>query len=125
MRSTALLAVVLALQGCSFAFVRGPSSTTELTDPAATHCTESGFMPGLDALTGALTLAGAVGGVITEHTSADGKPKDFGLYYGLPLVALGIIYLASATFGTNRVEDCVEVKERTKPAPVEPVPATE
>jgi hypothetical protein len=122
MRPTALLAAALALPGCSFALVRGPSSTVDLASPAATHCTESGFFPGLDALTGALALAGSVTGVIVEHTSTDGRPKDFGLYYGLPLVALGIVYLASATFGTNRIEDCVEVKSRTAPPVVTPVP---
>jgi len=128
MRGTAVLACALLLGGCSFAFVRGPASTAELSDA---RCTESGFFPGLDALAGAAAIGTAVGGTIIEHTSDDGHPKDFGLYYGLPLVAVGIAYLAAATFGTNRVEDCQEVKQRVKqveivrPVPADPTPIRE
>ncbi len=116
MRLTALV----LLGGCSFAIVRGPASTAELADA---HCTSTGFFPAVDALAGAAAFGTAVGGTIIEHTSDDGHPKNFGIYYGLPLVVVGIVYLAAATFGTNRVEDCQEVnRQRAKQEVVRPVP---
>jgi hypothetical protein len=56
-----------------------------------------------------LGVAGAVGGEIADHLSA--HPIDhFELYLGLPALVAGIVYLASASSGTDKVESCVATK---------------
>lgn len=123
-----LVASACALAGCSFALVRGPTAKAPGTDPAQIKCTSSSIIPALDALGGAAAI-GAVGtGLILEHTSEDGKPENFTLYYAAPLLAVAIAYFWAASFGTDHVEKCREVKEtagtpsRWQTQPIEPAP---
>ena len=121
MRSAAL-AVLLA--GCSFVGVRGPSGKIDpdTTDRRSIKCTESDVLPALDAIGGAAALLAAGGGIILEHTSDDGEPKHFTLYYAGPLVALAIVYFSSGTFGTNRISRCSELREaKSTIIPVTPI----
>jgi len=114
------LILVLA-SGCSFLGVRGPSAPTELiANPGQVHCTDSDLLPELDALAGVATISVAGGGVILQHTSDDGAPRHFDLYYAPLLLAASILLWSSASFGTNRVEHCREVMERA--AAVPPIP---
>lgn len=99
--------------GCSFAGVRGPARTVEPpTDPSAIHCTESGVLPALDALGGAAAISVIGGGILLEHTSEDGEPEHFTAYYAGPLLAVAIAYFWSASFGTDRITRCTELKEQ-------------
>ena len=101
LRSLALVACA----GCSYFAVRGPSPTASGSDVS---CTEDSTLPALDAITGALAIAGGVGGEIVDQTSH--PINRYELYYGLPAVVLGLVLLVSASNGTNKVESCREVK---------------
>ena len=106
---------MVALAGCSFIGVRGPSGRVGLVpdDPDKIKCTESSLLPSLDALGGALAIAGAGGGIISEQVGEEGKPENFTKYYAGPLIALAIVYFASASFGNTRVTWCTDIKERS------------
>ena len=85
------------------------------------------MLPALDALGGAAALGVMGGGILLEQTSEDGEPEHFTLYYAGPLLAVAIVYFASATFGTNRVSRCTELREsavrvRDAVRPIEGVP---
>jgi hypothetical protein len=112
----ALLALVAT--GCSFVAVRGPSTRIGLLpdDPAKLKCSDNSLFPSLDALAGAAAIAVAGGGVVLEQTSEDGEPEDFTKFYAGPLVALGIIYFVSASFGNRRITWCDDAKERIRKA---------
>ena len=78
--------------------------------------------PSLDSLVGAAAFATVIGGTIYEYTSDDANPKRFELIVGLPLVVVGILYFASGSYGTNRVEHCREVKDKAREfAPIMPI----
>ena len=115
--AAAIIAVLSSSTGCSFVGVRGPKLTEPVDaagnpiDPKTIHCTESDILPALDALGGAGALAVAGGGIILEKTSDDGSPKHFTAYYAGPLVALAVLFFYSASFGTDRVSRCTELKE--------------
>jgi hypothetical protein len=98
----------LACTGCSFFAVHGPSPTASGTDAS---CTSDGTLPALDAVAGALAIAGGVGGEIVDQTSH--PIHRYELYYGLPAVVLGIVLLVSASNGTDKVESCQAVKTNT------------
>jgi hypothetical protein len=105
--------VVVVLAGCSFVGVRAPARTTEpAKDPAAVHCSDSGILPALDALGGAAAISVIGGGVLLEHTSDDGEPEHFTRNFAGPLLAVAIAYFWSASFGTDRIERCSELKEQ-------------
>jgi hypothetical protein len=105
---------LLLLGSCSFVGVRGPSDRVGALpeDPAKLSCTESAFLPSLDALGGALAFAAAGGGVILEQGSSDGEPENFTKYYAGPLAAAGILYFIAASFGNTRITWCTDAKER-------------
>jgi hypothetical protein len=116
MRSHRLvLGLVTCLTACSFAGVRGPSSRVGLVpnDPSELKCTESALLPSLDALGGALAISAAGGGILIEQTSEDGSLDNFTKYYAGPLIAAGILYFVSASFGNNRITWCTDAKERS------------
>jgi uncharacterized membrane protein YqgA involved in biofilm formation len=100
------LGLALALAGCSLFAVQGlPESYNATT----VTCTESDLVPSLDAVGGVLAIAGAVGGEfvtqLTDHTVS-----HYELFYGLPLVVVGIVYLVAAGKGTAKVQRCRAVK---------------
>jgi hypothetical protein len=109
-----LAAVLVVASGCSFVAVRGPSKRIGLLpdDPAKLKCSDNSLFPSLDALGGAAAIAVAGGGIVLEQTSEDGKPEDFTKFYAGPLVALGILYFVSASFGNKRITWCSDAKER-------------
>lgn len=112
----ALAACAAIASGCSFIGVQGPGALPDPSPPAdQIHCTTADFLPSIDALAGAGALVAAAGGTIIEHTSESGSPHDFGKYYMLPLVAVGIVYFVAASTGTHRVEQCEVAKDRTLP----------
>lgn len=116
MRLTASCAVLAVLAtGCSFVGVRGPSNRVGLVpeDPDDLTCTESTLLPSLDALGGALAISVAGGGIIIEQTSDEGDLEDFTKLYAGPLVALGILYFVSASWGNNRITWCTDARERS------------
>ncbi|MEO8705857.1 MAG: hypothetical protein ABI867_37850 [Kofleriaceae bacterium] len=122
MRLTAL--AVLALGGCSFVGVRSPKPQT---DPPTypVKCNDSGILPALDALGGAAAISVMGGGIILERTDEDHDPQHFTLYYAGPLLALAVVYWASASFGNTRTSRCSDMKEaasRTQEVvrPIEP-----
>ncbi|HEY1816571.1 MAG TPA: hypothetical protein VGG74_29695 [Kofleriaceae bacterium] len=106
-RSLALVASVSCMMGCSFFAVHGP---TQAADGSAsdTSCTQSGTIPALDAIVGALAIGGSVGGEIVDQTSH--PIHRYELYYGLPALIAGIVLLYSASSGTDKVEACQAVK---------------
>ena len=113
-------AALVLLAGCSFIGVQGPGPIPDPRPPAdQIRCTDSDFLPSIDALGGAAAIAAAAGGVIIEHTSATGAPHDFTKYYMTPLVLVGIVYFIAASRGTHRVEQCQAAKDLSLP-PVEP-----
>jgi hypothetical protein len=108
----ALLVACSMLGGCSFLLVKDPPRVPAGTDPAKVDCTSSSVIPGIDALGGAAAIAAAAGGVVLEHTSSDGEPKRFDLYFAGPLVVLGVIYFYAAAGGTDAVEACQKIKAK-------------
>ena len=112
--------VACALAGCSFVGVRAPvHRDPPVQDPALITCTESSLLPSLDAVAGSFAVAAAVFGGVAEQTEAhDSVPAHFTKYYVGPLLVLGIAYLWSASFGTDRVEHCVDVKAAVIPGVV-------
>ncbi|MBV8757891.1 MAG: hypothetical protein JO257_11460 [Deltaproteobacteria bacterium] len=112
-------ALLVLLAGCSFIGVHGPGALPDPLPPAEQiHCTTDDLLPSVDALGGAAALAAAVGGVIIEHTSASGEPRDFTKYYMTPLIVVGIVYFVAASHGTDKVETCQAAKDRS-PIPVQ------
>ena len=110
------LAASSLVAGCSLIGVRGPGALPDPPPPPdQIDCTTADFLPSIDALAGAGALVAAVGGTLIEHTSESGAPHDFTKYYMLPLVAVGIVYFASASAGTHRVEQCEVAKDRSLP----------
>ena len=107
-------AFVLALTGCSFVGVRGPSDRMGLLpdDPSKLKCTESAFFPSMDALGGAAAFAVAGGGVIIEQASDDGDLENFTKYYAGPLVAIGVLYFIAASYGNERITWCTDARDR-------------
>ncbi len=106
----ASLAACSMLAGCSFVLVKDPPRVAPGTDPAKVNCSQSSLIPGIDAIGGAAAIAAAAAGVVLEHTSSDGSPKRFDLYFAGPLVVLGIIYFYAASGGTDAVEACQKIK---------------
>ena len=100
---------LLLVTGCSFALVREPHRGPPV------RCTESSVIPAIDALAGGAAIAAMGGGILLEHTSDDGKPEHFTLYYAAPILALAIVYFYSASFGTDRVAKCQELKQLPTP----------
>lgn len=114
MRSLLASVLFVTVTGCSFVGVRGPARTTEPpTNPDAIRCTESGVLPGLDALGGAAAIALVGGGVIDEITSEDGS-ETFDILYAAPVLALGLAYFYSASWGNDRTTRCTELKEQAR-----------
>jgi hypothetical protein len=99
--------VSLALSGCSFFLVKGPPETY---DRGTVSCTTSDVVPAIDSLAGVLALSGAVTGeVVTQAT--EHKVEHYELYYALPLIVTGIVYLVAASHGTGKVTECHAAKE--------------
>jgi hypothetical protein len=98
---------LLSCMGCSFFAVRGPTQT-DSAGSADVSCTQSGTIPALDAIVGALAIGGAVGGEIVDQTSH--PIHRYELYYGLPALVAGIVLLYSASNGTDKVEACQAAK---------------
>lgn len=119
MRACSLL-VACALTGCSFVGVRGPVHTAVPTqDPKSIKCTDSSLLPSVDAVLGSIGVGAAIFGSIVDQTVAHTDlPDHFTKYYAGPLVVLGLAYLWSASFGTNRVEACTDAKAAVIPAAV-------
>jgi hypothetical protein len=120
-------ALAVTVSGCSFIAVRGPVHTTEtIQDPALVKCTESSLLPSLDAVAGVIAAGGSIFGTIVDQTnSSTHLPDHFTAYYAGPLLALGIAYLWSASFGTDRVEACHDAKAAViPPAVVKPIDMT-
>jgi len=107
-------ALLVALTGCSFIAVRGPSDRMGILpdSPSKLKCTESAFLPGMDALGGAAAFAIAGGGVIIEQASDDGDLDNFTKYYAGPLVAAGILYFIAASYGNERITWCTDARDR-------------
>jgi len=106
------ICVLALLAGCSFVGVRAPSRSSDpsTADPSAIRCNDSGLLPGLDALGGAAAIALTGGGILYEHTTD--KADHFTKYYAGPSLALAILYFYSASFGTDRISRCSDLKER-------------
>ena len=100
---------ILLCHACSYAGVNGP--TGETTPTTIVSCTDSDVFPAIDSLIGVLAIAGSVGGEIADHLATN--PIDhFELYIGLPALVTGIIYLMSASSGTDKVEACQAAKQQ-------------
>ena len=98
--------LALSLAGCSFFFVKPPP---EAYDAKTLVCTDGDVLPSVDSATGVLSIATAVGGeFVTQLT--DHKLDHYELVLGLPLVAIGIAYLVSASYGTHAVQRCRAIK---------------
>ncbi|MCX5743447.1 MAG: hypothetical protein NT062_13215 [Proteobacteria bacterium] len=82
------------------------------TDPSTVHCSTSAALPSLDAIGGAAAIAASAGGTLYEGVSDNADFKNFKYYYALPLLAVGIAYMWSASYGTDHVEACTEYKEK-------------
>jgi hypothetical protein len=105
--SVRTLGLVLALGGCSFFLVKGPPNEYV---PATVQCTDSDVVPSIDAVGGVFAIAGAVGGeFVTQLT--DHKVDHYELFYALPLVVAGIVYLVASSHGTEKVTSCRAAKE--------------
>lgn len=119
MRALALVAAC-SVTGCSFIGVRGPVHTaTPVQDPSLVRCTDSSILPSLDAVAGVLGAGAALFGTIVDQTDAHTDlPNHFTAYYAGPLLVAGIVYLWSASYGTNRTEACTEAKQAVIPAAV-------
>ena len=101
-----LFAALLAVAGCSYFAVHGPPASY---DPKTVTCTDSDLVPSIDSLTGVLAIAGAVGGEITVEATSH-TVNNYELFYGLPLLVAGIVYLVAAGNGTDKVEKCTAAK---------------
>jgi hypothetical protein len=116
------VACACALGGCSFIAVRGPvhsHAATPIQDPSLIRCTDSAVLPSLDAVTGSLGVGAALFGGIVDQTSAHTDlPDHYTRDFAGPLLAIGIAYLWSASFGTDRVEACVDAKAAVIPKAV-------
>lgn len=110
MRSAAVVA--LFATGCSFFLTKGPGAVKPGDDPKKNPCTESSIIPSLDALAGAAAIGVDAGGILLEAVRENHEPKNFVYYFGAPLLALGIAYFWSASYGTDHVEACTEYKEK-------------
>ena len=108
-------AALALLAGCSFVGVKGPRVPDPARPPDSIHCTTSDFLPTLDALAGAASLAASAGGVIAEETGSHGVAEHWELYYALPLVAVGVVYFVASSHGTREVERCAVAKDPTLP----------
>lgn len=93
---------LVACAGCSFVGVRGPSVDAQ-GKPAP--CTTSDLLPSLDAVVGTLGVTGAVGGEIADRLSSH-PMQHFELLVALPALVAGIVFLTSASHGTDKVETC-------------------
>jgi hypothetical protein len=99
--------LALALGSCSFFVVKGPPNEYV---PATVECTDSAVVPSIDAAGGVFAIAGAVGGeVVTQLT--DHKVAHYELFYALPLVVAGIVYLVASGHGTDKVQSCRAAKQ--------------
>jgi hypothetical protein len=119
--------MVVVLGGCSFVGVKAPRRPPDdgrPYDARAVKCNDSAVLPTIDALGGAASLAAAGGGILVEELSETGKFHNFKYYYAAPLVALGILYFYSASFGTSRVTRCSELKNPGGVEPVRPIDFT-
>ena len=112
MRWIAALAACSLLGGCSFLLVKDPPRVVAGTDPAKVDCSTTSVIPGIDAIGGAAAIAASAGGIVLQHTSTDGSPRHFDLYFAAPLLVLGIIYFYAASGGTDAVEACQKIKAK-------------
>jgi hypothetical protein len=106
LRFGSALAVSLALASCSYVAVHAPAST----DVKGAHCTDDDIVPMFDSIVGVLGVAGALGGEIANHLSSH-PIAHYELLIGLPALAVGIVYLVSASSGTDKVERCQAAKQ--------------
>lgn len=112
--------------GCSYAFVRGPPALATAPVETAPECTTSNAAPVLDTvMASTLILLGSavvVGGISTGSCSGDCYFKSSEgaiIGVGAGILALGGVYVASASTGYGRVTDC----QRLQQAPAPPHPA--
>ena len=119
--------------GCSYGFVRGPSTVMEPVDPQpgvakAASCTASNAAPILDSF-GAVVTTG-IGGialmglVASENCDSSGPwgglcMKGPAAYVGVAAAAFGLaaLYIASAATGYGRTADCRKAQEALPGAP--------
>lgn len=100
--------LVIALSaGCSFVAVHAPAATP--TVPI--ECTDSDLVPSIDSVVGVLAVAGALGGELADHLSAH-PIAHYELVLGLPALVAGIVFLVSASSGTDKVQRCVAAKQQ-------------
>jgi hypothetical protein len=99
--------VLVLCASCSFVAVHGPTTTN--SGPKST-CTDSALIPGIDAMTGALLVAGSIGGEIAAHVATKPFVSNYELVIGLPALVVGITYLVAASKGTNKVSNCQATK---------------
>jgi hypothetical protein len=92
---------------CSFVAVHGPTATNY---GAKSTCTESDLIPAIDAVAGALLVAGAIGGEIADHVASKPLASNYELVIGLPALVVGITYLVAAAGGTSKVSTCQATK---------------
>ena len=111
MRLVAVTAALLTT-GCSFVLTKGPGAVPVGTDPAKVDCTTSTVLPSIDAIGGAGTIAASAGGTLYEIVSPDPAFENFKYYYALPLLALGVVYMWSASHGTDNVTSCQALKDK-------------
>ena len=126
---TVLLAssLLAASTGCSYAFVHGPPAHLESAPlEAAPECTSSNAAPVLDTvMASTLILLGSavvVGGISTGSCSGDCYFKSSEgaiIAVGAGILALGGVYVASASTGYGRVTDCRRLQQ-TPPGPPHP-----
>lgn len=107
------VSVAVCLLACSFVGVQMPTVEPGATpgSPRTIHCSDSGLLPALDAVGGALAMSGAAVGIFREQFKDSDKPEHFTLFYAGPLVVLAITYWYSAAFGTARVSRCSQLRE--------------
>ena len=101
------MGLALALGGCSFFLVKGPPNEYV---PATVQCTDSDVIPSIDAAGGVFAIAGAVGGEFVTRLT-DHKVEHYELFYALPLVVAGIVYLVASGRGTEKVQNCRAARE--------------
>jgi len=104
MRIAAL--ALTGLLGCSYVTVNAP----HIGETAATtRCTESDVWPSIDSAIGISGIAGAVGGELVDRLT-NHHMANYELLVGLPAIVVGIAYLVGASYGTDAVEACRNVK---------------
>jgi hypothetical protein len=106
-------ALLLALAGCSFVFVRGASDADNLPHDARVECTNSDLWPMIDGL---FVGANALGLTLVAESPAMQRNSGSGDTLMAVTIAGLFVHTISAIYGFIRTSECQEALQRASAA---------